>query len=121
MSWHYFYTFFQSNGLEVLFLLFFYPVGKGVIKSRWNILTIVTLGNSITHPIVLFLFLKGPYSYLVGVVLAESFAVISETFIHRYLLQISWGRAFWGSLMANLLSWQLGTLMTTWFFLGHLL
>lgn len=120
MSWHYLYTFFQSNGVEVLFLIFFYPVGGRLLKSRWDTALVVSLANSITHPVVLFLILKGPFTYLWGVLLAESFAVISEVFIHRHFLGVTWKRACIGSLIANLLSWQLGALLTTYFFLSHL-
>lgn len=119
MNWHYLYVFFQSNGLEVLFLLFFYKWFQpkdGL--SAWNITTKVTLANSITHPIVLFLLLKGPLSYLYAILIAESFAILAETFLHAKYLNITYRKAFIGSLLANLISWQFGTVLTTLIFLS---
>lgn len=118
MSWHYFYVFFQSNGLEVLFLLWFYRwYQKQGGLSLKKIGLVVTLANSITHPVVIFLILKGPFTYLGGVLIAESFAVIGEVFLHRRYLGVSFKKAFLGSLIANLISWQMGAAMTTYFFL----
>jgi hypothetical protein len=118
MNWHYLYVFFQSNGLEVLFLLGFYRfyqardrLGGGDIALK------VTLANTLTHPIVLFLILKGPFTYFWAIVIAESFAVLGETWLHQRYLNISWKKAFLGSLLANLISWQMGPILTTLIFL----
>ena len=119
MNWHYLWVFFQSNGLEVLFLLFFYKFYQAKDRiSYTDIAAKVTLANTITHPIVLFVILKGPFTYLWAILIAEGFAIVAETFLHKKYLGLSLKRAFLGSLIANLISWQFGTVLTTLIFLS---
>ncbi len=118
MNWHYLYIFFQSNLLEVLFLVFFYPM---FAKSRpqWlKVALFVTLANSMTHPWVVFFLVKGPWTYIGGILVAEAFAIVSEVFLHRYALGLNYREAIIGSVVANLISWQLGPLLTGILFLS---
>lgn len=118
-NWHYLYVFLQSNALEVLFLLFFYHVFQYWDRlSNWEIILKVTLANSITHPIVIFFILKGPLSYIEAILVAEVFAIVTEIFLHQKYLGIGWTKATVGSIIANLISWQFGTVLTTFFFLS---
>lgn len=118
MNWHYLYVFFQSNGLEVLFLLGFYQWFQSRDRVRpTDIALRVTLANTLTHPIVLFIILRSPLTYLSAILVAEAFAIVAEAILHRYIFGISWKKAVLGSTFANLLSWQMGTMLTTWIFL----
>lgn len=120
MNWQYLYVFFQSNILEVLFLLWFYGIYKYTKSSPSfkSIFLRVTLANSITHPVVLFLIMKGPFSYLMAILLAEAFAVIAEVYFHQRYLNVPFQKAIVGSFIANVISWQMGTMLTTVIFLS---
>jgi hypothetical protein len=110
MNWNYFYLFFQSNLLEVVFLIYFYRQYLSTIK----ITALVTVCNSITHPIVIFIILKNSsLSFMTSILLAEAFAIVAEMILHKYATKMTWKSAFTGSLLANLLSWQLGPILTT--------
>jgi len=106
----YFFTYLQSNLIEVTFVAFFLRRTHSV-KS---VLIFVSLMNSLTHPWVFFGWMGLPSSYLVNILLAEAFAMVAETFIYQHFLKIGWQRAFQISSLANLLSWQLGPALT-WF------
>jgi hypothetical protein len=101
----------------VFFLIFFFPI-LTMKKPGWSkVLLMVSLVNSMTHPWVVFFFVKGPWTYLEGILLAESFAIGSETLLYRYCLGLSLREAITGSLVANLISWQLGPVLTGLIFL----
>ncbi|HVJ65038.1 MAG TPA: hypothetical protein VM901_07280 [Bdellovibrionota bacterium] len=105
----YLYVFLQSAGLEALFLR---ATERRQLPTRfWSK---IFLMNAITHPLVVYGWLAdGWMTNLQAVILAEAFAVLSETFfLRRILKNTSWSRAFALSLAANLLSWQVAPLLT---------
>ncbi len=113
MTWYYFYTFLQSNLLEIpIYLLFLrlyrspITLGDGAIK--------ITFMNSITHPIVFFVLTNMGLSYLAGILVAEAFAIGSEALYCSWALfpQIGRGRALFISATANLVSWQVAPILT---------
>lgn len=77
-----------------------------------------TVSNAITHPIVFFVILaKGSdLTWGSGILLAEAFAIIAETFLHCFALNVRSRRKFLvvviASALANLVSWELGPLLT---------
>jgi hypothetical protein len=120
MSWDYLYIFCQSNALE-------WPVAlmKGRIGYRqgtgafWpqalRIIALVTLANSLTHPIVFFGFMNSPLSYLAATLWAETFAVTAEAAVHAAVLgpsRVTLARCLATSFAANLVSWQVAPLLT---------
>lgn len=118
MNAHYLYVFFQSNGLEVLFILLFHKsIFKRALFNRTKTAIIVTLINSITHPVVIFLILRMQLSYLNGILIAEGFAIFVESIFYCRIFKISYSRALTVSALANVISWQLGPMLTAYFFL----
>jgi hypothetical protein len=106
----YFYLFLQSNLLEVpvYYLFLRRKPGMGFLYC----LAFVTFMNSLTHPVVFFGLMSLPFSYLANILIAEAFAIGSETLFLRFLLRSGWSRAFAASLLANLVSWQLAPMLT---------
>lgn len=108
--WHYLQIYLQSNLLEVLPLLLIWPRWRPGLKNALRISVL----NSITHPIVFFGLMRLPLSYLANILIAESFAILSEGYAYRRMgLKNPWAASLW----ANLVSWQLAPLFTVYFFL----
>lgn len=108
MIWDYLYTFAQSSTLEVPIYFLFY-------RSRLTLgrtFLIVTLANSFTHPWVFFGFMGSGWTYLVSVLVAESFAVGGETCLHSWSGHLPPWRTFAAAWFANLFSWQIAPLLT---------
>lgn len=100
----YFQLFLQSFAIEAVFLsiLFFR-------KKLGRVLFVVLLANALTHPLVVFGFLAYPdIRVIVGLLLAETFAILVEALIYWKKLELSWWWALLASAAANLLSWELG-------------
>ena len=114
MNWEYLYTFLQSSCLEVPIYFLFYR--KQLTLSQTFL--VVTLANSVTHPLVFFGFMGSGLSYLTSVMAAESFAVIGETFLLGGATKIQYRTTFIASLTANLFSWQVAPVLTYLFFFG---
>lgn len=114
MNWHYLYLLFQSNLLEVIvFAMLYY---KRISLTR--IVLLVSISNAITHPIVIFGFLRSSHvSFLVGIVMAELFAIFVEAAFHSQEKNISSWAALKASTLANLVSWQIGPVLTTLIFM----
>lgn len=113
MNWDYAFIFMQSNLIEVLFYYLIYRNKMSFLQ----ILGLVTLANSITHPIVFFCFMASPdFTYLQGILWAESFAIIAETGMHSLSSQLMFGRAVTAATLANLVSWQLSPIFTYYLF-----
>ncbi len=108
----YFYTFLQSNLLEAIFVMGFLRKTHRPVQ----VLLFVSFMNSLTHPWVFFAWMGLPQSYLINILLAEAFAIVFEAIIYRSFIKIDLPRAFLISGVANLISWQLGPILT-WFFL----
>lgn len=109
-NWHYLYVFLQSNGIEVLFLTLIWPRWRPALQTGAKI----TALNSVTHPIVIFALMKLPLGYLPDILIAETFAIVAEGAVYR---RWGWRRPFLASLVANILSWQLGPVLTASIFL----
>lgn len=106
----YLYVFLQSNLLEVLPYFWLLPLARG--RGLARTLVKVTLLNSLTHPIVFFGLMNLPFTFLTNIALAEGFAVVAEAIALSLLCHQPRGRAFFASLLANLVSWQLAPMLT---------
>lgn len=120
IHWQYLYVFMQSNLLEIPFYYL------GLRSSVPGLLTrslreterllfffcAVTAINSITHPVVFFGIMNLDSTYLQNILLAEGFAILSETILMSMLLDITKTRAIAIATIANLISWQLAPLIT---------
>lgn len=113
MTWaSYSYIFLQSNFLEIPLYLYFY---HQFLKTRYSLtdqVLLVTLSNLITHPIVFFIIMALPFSFLTNILLAESFAILGEYLIHRKLLNLPKKTVLKASITSNLFSWQLAPILT---------
>ncbi len=107
----YFYTFLQSNFIEALFVV----VYLRKFNKPEKLLFFVSFMNSLTHPWVFFGWMGLPQSYLANILCAEAFAIIVEGFLYRHFLKLKLSQAFFISVTANLISWQIGPILT-WFF-----
>lgn len=105
----YLYIFLQSNLLEVPFYYYFL---KGNNNKFFKILGLITVINSLTHPIVFFLIMNMKLYYIVNILIAESFAIISETILVQKIFKSKFLLAFTASFIANLVSWQLAPALT---------
>lgn len=107
----YLYLFLQSNLLEwPLYLPFLVWRGRGL---RWfEAAVVITLMNAVTHPLVFFGFMNLPLSYLQNILLAESFAILSEGLFLAWFLRERRLATLAVSALANLLSWQWAPILT---------
>jgi hypothetical protein len=114
MGFSYFYVMMQSNLIECFVYAFLYHfLSKG--RVHWlKSFAVTTFANGITHPIVFFGFMASGLSYFWAVLWAEGFAIVAEAFAHKGALgrQVSLSQTFVASFVANLVSWQLGPLLT---------
>lgn len=98
-------------GLEALVIgLYFYFFKK---KHPLKVMAFVFMLNACTHPVVVFVIMKTGV-YLQSIIIAESFAWLSESVIYKKKLVNGWLEALALSLVANLMSWQLGPWVTLW-------
>lgn len=109
-NWHYLYLYFQSNLLEVLFLVWIWPRWRPVGATALRISAL----NFVTHPIVFFVLMKLPFGYLPNVLIAEAFAIGAEGLVYS---RLGFSRPWLASLFANLVSWQLAPFGTAYLFL----
>ncbi len=106
----YLYIFLQSNFLEVPF--YFFLLRAFLPKSKLEAVFLLSLMNSLSHPIVFFGLMSLPMSYLSVILIAEIFAITSEAvFLHK-TQKIPLMLALKTSTIANLVSWQLGPVLT---------
>ncbi len=104
----YFQLFIQNYGVELCFLLFYFRKQKAFKIILW-----VLLANALTHPWVVFGWLAIPSASLLKMLLlAEASSILIEAFIYHQSLRITFLNALLGSLLANLLSWQLSPLLS---------
>ncbi|MBY0316660.1 MAG: hypothetical protein K2Q26_14140 [Bdellovibrionales bacterium] len=116
-SLSYFYVFLQSNLLEVPFYFMIYKEVRRLKLIRihhdlWDFFFLVTLSNMMTHPIVFFVIMSAKISFLSGILVAEGFAIFAETLLHHFVFKIPLKYTFTASTLANLVSWQLGPMIT---------
>lgn len=106
----YLFVFFQSMGLELLFIIFYFCLRSLNLR---NVPTTVLFTNACTHTTVIFILMRLG-NYLESVLISEIFAFGAEAFIYKntFLADKSWREAFLVSLLANLISWQLGPWFT---------
>ncbi len=120
LHWQYLYVFLQSNSLEVPFyylgLRSFAPrlLTRSLRESERILFFIcaVTAVNSVTHPVVFFGIMNLKLTYLQNILIAETFAILSESIFMMWLLDVSKLRAIAVATIANLVSWQLAPLLT---------
>lgn len=115
MNWSYAQIFIQSMGMEALLIgLYFYFFKK---QSPFKVMPLVFMLNACTHPVVVFILMKKGV-YLSAILIAESFAWLSEAVVYRQKISETWREALVLSFVANLVSWQMGPWVTL-FVLGH--
>ena len=79
---------------------------EGSLRRR---LTVVLLANALSHPVVWFAFPLVDASYTVRLLIAEAFAVASETVVYRAAVpEVGWSRALAASALANAASLGFG-------------
>lgn len=107
----YLYVFLQSNLLEwPLYLPFFAWRAR---RFSWvEAAIVVTMMNSVTHPIVFFGLMNLKLSYLQNILLAEAFAIVAEAAFLRWFLRDRWAPCLLASAAANLVSWQWAPILT---------
>lgn len=110
-------TYFQSNGLE---LVFFYLLHRKLGLSKSRSIGLTTLSNLITHPTIFFGHMTIGLTWLHAILIAEIFAWLSEAALQAWATQ-TWSR--WRewlivSFVANLVSWELGPRLTWWLWLS---
>ncbi len=108
--WHYLQIYLQSNLLEVIPILFLWPRWRPMGQTALRVSAV----NLFTHPIVFFGVMRLPFGYLTNILMAETFAVVTEALIYR---RMGLRRPFLTSLFANLVSWQFAPVLTVYFFL----
>lgn len=113
-------TYLQSNFLEVPFFCLAHHF-LSTKKNLWSSVLTTSFANAITHPIVFFVWLSSgsQLNWLSGILAAEAFAVIGEIVLHGYAFGLhrlhqrrEWSIIAIGSLSANLVSWELGPILT---------
>lgn len=111
---NYFFLFLQSNALELpVSLLFLYRTLKP--SAKWSFtgaLAFVTCLNAVTHPIVFFFIMNLKMTYLFNILVAETFAILSEALCYRQMSGEKAGYCLLISLFANFLSWQISPMIT---------
>ncbi len=116
-------TYLQSNFLEVPFFFIAHSLmgvrtTKRLGMSLGMSVLITTFANAITHPLVFFLWLSSglQLTWFGGILLAEAFAVVTETALHGYTMKPhtkqGWFVLAAGSIIANLVSWEFGPILT---------
>lgn len=111
MNWSYLQIFIQSMGMEALIIgLYFYFFKK---QRPFKLMAFVFMLNACTHPVVVFIIMKSGV-YLHSILVAETFAWLSEAFIYKKKISKSWFEVIVLSLVANLVSWQMGPWVTLW-------
>jgi hypothetical protein len=114
MSWSYAYTFLQTCAIEFPFYYWFF---RSRLSLRQSLLAVLAL-NAFTHPVVFFLIMAVKASVLGNILVAEFFAFGFEIWACAYFLGLPWKRALAAGGLANLASWQLGSVFTYYFFLS---
>jgi hypothetical protein len=116
----YFRILFQSNLLECfVFAAFYWNRNIALCKlSAKKSFAMTTCANCITHPVVFFGWMASGIPYFWAVLGAEMFAIVGEFFIHSFVLSknsienFSRKQVLAASIVANLVSWQLGPMLT---------
>jgi hypothetical protein len=114
MNWHYLYTFSQTCALE--FPCYAYFLRKETKRGWLGALAAVVALNAFTHPLVFFGLLSAKMVLWQSILCGEVFAFGFEAWACFYFLGLRPKSAFWAATAANLVSWQLGPLLTYWLF-----
>ena len=115
-NWSYVYIFIQSNLLEIpiYFIAYFYFMKQQT--SVLEVCKITSICNLITHPIVFFFIMTLKIPYIFSILIAEAFAIVSESFLHNKYFRAKPRQTVTASIMANLVSWQVAPAMTYFIF-----
>ncbi len=106
----YFYVFLQSNLLE---LPVYFWLWRKVPGKKWpEGLALFTGMNAVTHPLVFFVLLSLPISFLDGILLAEAVAIGAEAIFLLWFTGLGLRRCLGASVLANLVSWQVAPALT---------
>lgn len=107
---NYFEIYFISNALELPVYLFFLRK-----EQKWTVvekIAFITGLNAITHPIVFFGIMNLKFSFLINILVAEFFAIITEGMVLSRLMGKIPAQGIALSFLANSVSWQLGPVIT---------
>lgn len=110
----YFQLFLQTFLIEALFLLIYF---HGLERSK--VIAGALFANAFTHPWVVFGWMAVPGARVVPMWLAgEAFAVLAEALLYSRFFRRGFATCLLASLLANLLSCELGPLLS-YFLLKH--
>ncbi len=108
----FFQAFLLTFSAELLILLL---LEKKIQTLR--IIKAVFIGNLITMPVIWFLISVSIREFYIYLIISELFAILSESFILKSFLLISYRRSLFYSLLANLFSFSIGLTSSIFFFL----
>ena len=110
----YLFSFFQTFLLtffaELLILLL---LAKKI--STLGLFKAVLIGNLVSMPVVWFLFSAFIREFYFYLIISELFAVVSESFILKIFLSITYSRSLFYSIVANLFSFIIGWTLSIFF------
>jgi hypothetical protein len=113
MNYDYLYTLIQSASLELAAYLILMPIFI-TSSHRLKIVEAILPMNAITHAIFFFLIMGLPINFLSNILIGEILVIIVEALMLRKLFLLNLSRALILSTLANLVSWQLGPILTYW-------
>jgi hypothetical protein len=103
----YLFSFFQAFLLTfIVELLILLILAKKIPTSR--IFKAIFIGNFVSMPVVWFLISRLIQEFYFYLIISELFAVVSESFILKIFLSVSYRRSLLYSLVANLFSFIIG-------------
>jgi hypothetical protein len=107
----YFYTLIQLTGLELLTYLLIWPLFLSG-ESRKKIVAMILPMNAITYPLFFFFIMGLPINFLANILIGELIVIVAEAFFLKKIFKMPALKAFALSAIVNLVSWQLGPLLT---------
>jgi hypothetical protein len=107
----YFYTFILTATVELLVYLMIMPLFFKIL-DRKKICVMILPMNAITHPLFFFFIMGLPMTFLANILIAEFVMIAVEGFFLTRIFNLSTPKALALSAIVNLVSWQLGPLMT---------
>jgi hypothetical protein len=112
IHWDYIYVLIQSSALELLTYLLIMPL---FIKTphRKKIAISTLPMNAITHPIFFFFIMGLPINFIGNILIGEFLVTVVEALMLKKIFnELTMAKALGLSLIANLVSWQWGPILT---------
>lgn len=110
----YLFSFFQAFLLTFLAELLILLLLANKIQTL-RIFKAVIVGNLISMPIIWFLISVSIRQFYIYIIISELFAIVSESFILKLFLAVSYRRSLFYSVVANLFSFIIGWTSTIFF------